>query len=324
MSIPNEIYFELGVGTRMRRLQEQLTADADRIYAEAGLKFRVSYFHAVYALSELGSMPIGDIARLAGFSHSAVSQTVKKMTSEGLVETTAMDDGRQKCVQLTAAGKAMVDEVRPIWRDLEAINTEAGASKLLAGIDAMEATYTEKSLYDRVKERQAARQTMAAPSFTLVPYDDAYRQAFYDMNRRWLEEYFEVEPIDEMVLSDPETHILAKGGEIFFTVANGKPTGTVAMKLQKPGVFELTKLAVDPSVQQGGMGRALCQHVIDRFKARGGTLLYLETNTKLAPAIRLYEKLDFVEVTPPEPSPYERANYYMEWKGGQHDRAAAE
>ncbi|MFC4348727.1 GNAT family N-acetyltransferase [Kordiimonas lipolytica] len=323
MSIPNEIFFELGVGTRMRRLQEQLTADADRIYEEAGLKFRVSYFYAMYALSEYGSMPIGEIARLAGFSHSAVSQTVKRMAGEGLVETTAMDDGRQKCVQLTAAGQAMVDEARPIWQDLEAVNTEAGASKLLAGIDAMEATYADKSLYERVKERQAARQK-TVPEFELVPYDIRFKQAFYDLNAWWVEKYFKMEPIDETVLSDPETHILAKGGEIYFTLIGGKPVGAVAMKLQSPGVYELTKLGVDPNVQQGGMGRALCEKVIERFQARGGKTLYLETNTKLEPAIRLYEKLGFVELTPSEPSPYERANHYMEWKGRPNDRIAAE
>ncbi len=315
MSIPDEIFFELGIGTRMRRLHELLTADADRIYEEAGLNFRASYFYAIYTLSEYGSMPIGEIARLAGFSHSAVSQTVKRLASQGIVETSAMEDGRQKCVQLTPMGKTLVEEARPIWQDLEAVNTMAGASKLLAGIDAMEQAYGEKSLYDRVKERQAAR-TKTPRTFDLVPYDARYAKAFYDLNVSWLKEYFEVEPIDEKVLSDPEQYILSKGGEIYFTLIAGKPVGTVAMKLQAPGVYELTKLGVDPTVQQGGMGRALCQMVIDRFKARAGSKLFLETNTKLEPAIKLYKRLNFVEMAPPEPSPYERANYYMEWQDG--------
>lgn len=323
MSIPDEIFFELGIGTRIRRLQELLTADADRIYEEAGLNFRAGYFYAIYTLSEYGSMPIREIARLAGFSHSAVSQTVKRLAAEGILETTAMEDGRQKCVQLTTMGKALVEEARPIWQDLEAVNTLAGASKLLAGINAMEQAYGEKSLYDRVKERQTAR-TKPPRAFDLVPYNTRYASAFYDLNVWWLRKYFEVEPIDETVLSDPEQFILSKGGEIFFSLIDGKPVGTVAMKLQAPGVFELTKLGVDPTVQQGGMGRALCQMVIDRFKARGGTTLFLETNTILEPAIKLYKRLNFVEMAPPEPSPYERANYYMEWQDDKYERAAAE
>jgi ribosomal protein S18 acetylase RimI-like enzyme len=61
------------------------------------------------------------------------------------------------------------------------------------------------------------------------------------------------------------------------------------------------------------MGRALCEVVIERFQARGGKTLYLETNTKLTPAIDLYWKLGFVELKPKVASIYERANYYMEW-----------
>jgi ribosomal protein S18 acetylase RimI-like enzyme len=80
-------------------------------------------------------------------------------------------------------------------------------------------------------------------------------------------------------------------------------------------VFELTKLAVDPDVRKGGVGRALCEKVIERFQARGGTLLYLETNTLLENAIRLYKKLGFKELPNPIDSPYERSNYYMEWRG---------
>jgi putative acetyltransferase len=160
-------------------------------------------------------------------------------------------------------------------------------------------------------------------SWHLEQYTPRNKQAFYDLNIWWLEEFFKVEPIDERVLSEPEKYILDKGGEIFFAVVNGKAVGTVAMKAEEHGVFELTKLAVDPNVQQGGMGSALCEKVIERFKARGGKKLYLETNTKLTPAIKLYWKLGFVELKPEAPSPYERANYYMEWKPEKDSKGAA-
>ena len=132
---------------------------------------------------------------------------------------------------------------------------------------------------------------------------------------RWLREYFRVEAVDKRVLANPEELILDEGGEIFFAVAGNVAHGTVAMKRIEPGVFELTKLAVDPRVQQGGMGRRLCEKVIERFVARGGKTLFLETNTTLTPAISLYEKLGFVHKPFPSESPYERADYYMEWQG---------
>ncbi|WP_262692176.1 bifunctional helix-turn-helix transcriptional regulator/GNAT family N-acetyltransferase [Kordiimonas aestuarii] len=314
MSIPDELFFELGIGTRMRRLSEQMSADADRVYKEAGTDFRVSYFYVIYALFERGSMPISEIARLAGFSHSAVSQTVKRLGKFGWVETLSTEDGRQKLVTLTDDGKKLVDDVKPFWfaleRAVKAAMAEADVD-LLAALDGLESALKSKSMYDRLREEQVLRDR---PAFEIVPYDTAYRQAFYDLNIAWVRQYFKVEPIDEKVLSDPEGTILDKGGEIYFAVANGRAVGAVALKAEGDGRFELTKLGVDPNVRKGGMGRALCEKVIERFRARGGKTLYLETNTVLTPAIALYDKIGFVEMAPPVPSPYERANYYMEWR----------
>jgi len=43
----------------------------------------------------------------------------------------------------------------------------------------------------------------------IVPYEPAYRDDFRRLNVEWLEKFFYVEEIDDRVLSDPETHILA-------------------------------------------------------------------------------------------------------------------
>ncbi|WP_417450391.1 bifunctional helix-turn-helix transcriptional regulator/GNAT family N-acetyltransferase [Kordiimonas sp.] len=314
MSIADEIFFALGIGTRMRRLYEQMSSDADRVYKEAGTDFRVSYFYVIYALSERGGMPISEIARLAGFSHSAVSQTVKRLVKLGWVETQATDDARQKLVTLTPEGRALVQDVEPLWLALErAVKTamdEAGVD-LLAALDGLENALSRKNMYERLREERTLRDKL---TFEIVPYDTAYKEAFYDLNIAWVEQFFKVEPIDEVVLSDPEGKILDTGGEVYFAVADGIAVGAVAMKAEGDGRFELTKLGVDPNVRKGGMGRALCEKVIERFKARGGKTLYLETNTVLTPAIALYDKLGFVQMEPPVPSPYERANYYMEWR----------
>lgn len=154
-----------------------------------------------------------------------------------------------------------------------------------------------------------------ARGFTIVAWDPRHRDAFRDLNLWWLERWFEVEQIDRDVLGDPEGALLARGGEIWFAEQAGRAVGTVALKDHGGGRFELTKLGVDPAAHGAGMGRALCEQVIDRFEARGGTVLYLETNTVLEPARRLYEALAFEACTPPSTSPYARSNLYMEWRG---------
>lgn len=153
-------------------------------------------------------------------------------------------------------------------------------------------------------------------NFQIIPYDSKYKQAFYDLNAHWIKQYFVMEPIDTKVLSDPETYIIAKGGEVFFAIDEGTVFGTIALKNEGDGVYELTKLGVDPKTHKGGAGTALCIKVIEAFKAReDGKVLYLESNTVLTDARRLYDKLDFIEKPLPADTPYARANYYMEWEG---------
>lgn len=313
-----EIYFELGLGTRLRRLIETMAGGIERFYDERDIPFKSGYFYAFYAVIQRGPQTINDIATLAGFSHSAVSQTVKKLVTLGLLETRATDDGRQKCVHLTPQGEALHARMKPGWDAMERVVKEAIAETgidFMAGLAGIETAFNNVSVDDRLKAKLEPQKNPKA-AFEILPYDARWRQAFKDLNIWWLQAYFEVEPIDQKVLSDPEGYILDKGGEIFFTVQDGRAVGTVAMKLERPGVFELTKLGVDPNVQKGGMGRALCEQVIERFQARGGSTLFLETSTKLTGAIRLYEKLNFIELPNPKAdSPYARSDYYMEWRG---------
>lgn len=311
-----EIYLELGLGTRMRRLIEMLTNGMEKVYSEQGIEFRTGHFYALYAVVERGPLTINEIAELAGFSHSAVSQSIKRLVALDIFETRPMEDGRQKSVHLTENGVRVVEKLRPTWNAVEAVVKDAvkeGGVDFLAAITGVENAFRRKSVYARLQEKLIAPK--AQVRFEILPYDVRWREDFRDLNLWWLEKYFRVEEIDKRILGDPEGDILAHGGEIYFAVVDGKAVGTVAMKLHEPGVFELTKLGVDPRVQQGGMGKALCQKIIDRFLARGGDKLFLETNTILTPAIKLYEVLNFKELPFPTESPYERANYYMEWQG---------
>lgn len=312
-----EIFFEIGIGTRLRRLLELLANGGDRLYEEAGLNFRVSYFYPVYALSERGPMPIAEIAKLAGFSHSAVSQLVKKLSAEGVLETVRGKDGRQKTVSLTTVGLELVENLKPLWNAIEktikGVSAEKGVD-LIATLSALEAGFNETSFYDRIQANLARVQPKPL-TFSIEIFDIRYKQAFYDYNVEWIAGLFVVEPIDERDLSDPEGTILAKGGEVFFAVENERAIGAVALKSAGDGNFELTKLAVDAKTRGSGAGRALCEKVIERFQARGGQKLFLYTNSQLENAIRLYWKLGFKKFPLPKGTVYKRSDYYMEWQG---------
>lgn len=145
----------------------------------------------------------------------------------------------------------------------------------------------------------------------IVEYDNSLAPAFKELNIAWLKKYFEVEAIDEEMLSAPEEFILDKGGYIFFAMIAGKVAGTFALIKMQDGLYELGKMAVEESFQGQGIGNKMLAFLIDKAKELGIKKLMLYSNTKLQPAIHLYKKFGFEEV-PLTPSEYKRSNIRME------------
>lgn len=148
-------------------------------------------------------------------------------------------------------------------------------------------------------------------SIEILDYQPQYQPFFEKFNKDWLEEYFYVEPIDEWVLGNPEEAILKEGGKIYFAAENGEVIGTVALKAAGPGVFEMTKMAVNKKYRGGGRGRLLCKTAIDKAKELGAHKVILYSHRKLAPALHIYRSLGFKEI-PVETGKYERADIMME------------
>jgi GNAT superfamily N-acetyltransferase len=151
---------------------------------------------------------------------------------------------------------------------------------------------------------------------SIVDFDPRWRADFARLNLEWLRRWFVVEPVDAEVLGDPERHILADGGRILFALGpdRDRAIGTVALRHDGAGVYELTKMAVEPGHRGAGIGRALVHAAIDAYRGLDGRELYLESSSILAPALHLYERTGFVHHPAPRPgSHYARADVHMVW-----------
>ena len=164
---------------------------------------------------------------------------------------------------------------------------------------------------------------MATPSATasvrIIEFDPRWRGDFARLNLEWLRRWFVVEPFDEEVLGDPETHLLAGGGHVLFALDGAgdatRAVGTVALRHDGEGVYELTKMAVDPDLRGSGIGRALLLEAIALYQRLDGRELYLESSSRLQPALRLYESAGFVHHPAPRAgSHYARADVHMVWE----------
>ncbi len=147
-------------------------------------------------------------------------------------------------------------------------------------------------------------------STEIIEYQPDHQPWFEDLNRKWIEQYFSLEPVDLNVLQEPEKYILSKGGRIMMASHRGEVVGTAAIRFVEPGIYEFTKMAVDERYRGRYIGKALTVAAIDKAKELGAKKVILYSNTILAPAISLYRKLGFEEV--PVDGPYKRSNIKME------------
>lgn len=149
--------------------------------------------------------------------------------------------------------------------------------------------------------------------YRVVPYSAAHADAWRRLNEAWiLEGGFAIEAKDRLVLDDPQGVILDRGGQIFIAENGaGEAVGCCSIMPMSDGGYELAKMTVSPCERGAGLSKRLMQACEDKARELGATRLYLETNSGLAPALRLYEAWGFTYL-PARDTPYARADVFME------------
>ena len=150
---------------------------------------------------------------------------------------------------------------------------------------------------------------MAVVVRAFKPGDEA---AFRDINLEWIERFFAVEAKDRDVLGNPHKYILDPGGAILLAVEDETPVGVVALMVMGEGSVELAKMGVRPQAQGKGAGRMLVAAAVETARAMGMKRVYIETNSVLAPALKLYRDAGFQPLKDRQPSPYARADVQLE------------
>src|SRR5438270_548206 len=129
----------------------------------------------------------------------------------------------------------------------------------------------------------------------IVEFEERYAPDFAALNYEWIEKYFAVERHDREILDRPREFVIDPGGQIFMAVVDGRAAGTTALIPAGEGMLELTKMAVSPRFQGLGIGAKLMKRCVEFAEAQKIKIVFLESHTKLAPALNLYRKFGFVE-----------------------------
>lgn len=154
---------------------------------------------------------------------------------------------------------------------------------------------------------------MLESAYSVVAFNETHSSAWRTLNEGWILECgFTLEPKDHAVLGDPVGQVVSRGGHIFIVEsALGAAVGCCALMPMGDGGLELAKMAVRPDARGRGLSKLLMVACIEKAGATGASRLYLETNSALAPALRLYEAFGF-EYLPKRDTPYVRADVFMQ------------
>jgi len=144
----------------------------------------------------------------------------------------------------------------------------------------------------------------------IISYNPNYKKPFKELNYEWLNKYFEIEQMDEKILSNPQK-IIDDGGQIFLPIINKEAISTVALLKMNESTFELAKMSVTEKHQGKSIGKKLCLTAIDYARNNNFKNIFLESNSKLTPALNLYKKLRFRLLPEKESSHYKRSDVKM-------------
>jgi len=147
----------------------------------------------------------------------------------------------------------------------------------------------------------------------IVPFRPAHADAFYRLNRAWLDAYALYEPADEVQLADPQGAVIDAGGAVFIAERGGEVVGTAAVAPHAPGEVELLKVTVSDALRGAGLGRRLIEVCLAHAAiVMGAHTMMLVSSSRLQAALRLYERMGFTHRPLPSPLPYETADVCME------------
>jgi DNA-binding MarR family transcriptional regulator/GNAT superfamily N-acetyltransferase len=320
-------YGGLLLASRLRKLSEALYGGVDTIYRQHGVDLSSRCFPILFLLRDHGRLGISELAQQLGQSHPAVSQMSRKLQHDGLVREWAdRNDERRRLLGLTPRATALMRRLVPVWQAITtAVDVLEARRPIGTALMEFDQALAQRDFAARIEAQlqfaqagarrvTAATRRVTADAVEIIAFEPRYRNAFKRLNLEWLEKYFRVEPIDVRVLSRPQD-ILAGGGHILLARLGKRVLGTCALLRSGDRHYELSKMSVTSSQQGLGIGRRLMLAAIRTFEDNGGRQLFLETNSMLAPAIKLYESVGFVSLPrPPMPSHYERSNVYMEYR----------
>ena len=302
----------LFLGSRLKRLAEQMQGDVMLVAQRAGISIQPGQYPLLATLDEHGSQTIGELAQAMRMSQPAITKNADRLVEAGLIEVSRSDaDRRQKLVVLSAAGRRTLElSKRAVWPLVEAAVKEITddlSGPLLEQLAEIEARLAARPLSSRAAAAAAPNPTAATdadvPAIVAL-MNWAYRGRGSDAG--WTTEADDIEGdrtsealLRQDIAANPNATLL-----VWRRPPDGALSGCVWLEPEGNGVWYLGSLTIDPCQQNRGFGRKLLAAAEGWVRLRGGREIRMTVVNVRDTLLAWYERRGYAPTRETEPFPY--------------------
>lgn len=285
--------------TRFRRISEKLYLDGDKIYKEAGIQFKASWFPVYYVLALAESpMTVLQIAEQIDFSHVTVKNVLRELETAELVSIEINPaDKRSKLVSLSLKGQKLIYRLKPLWISFSTALKkvfQAGHPDFMNILNRIDRLIEENPINLVVAQQDTQ-------SVVVVDYSPGLNKHFHELAGPWLTEEMNGKLKEEggISLQNPEEKHFIEGGFLFYAKHKDQIVGFVALTRLDDHAFEFSNLYTHPNYQDLGIDTLLIERCISRCMENEVGELWLQTTISKTDAHMTYNALGFIDKAPP-------------------------
>ncbi len=299
MSSTIEILSYLTGATRFRRISERFYVDGDKIYKEAGINFKASWFPVYYVLAVAESpLTVLQIAEQIDFSHITVKNVLRDLEKEELVSIESNPaDKRSKLVTLSLKGQKLIYRLKPLWiLFAEALKKvfQSGHPDFLNILNRIDRQIDENPFNLLVTQKESE-------SVVVVDYKPSLKKHFHELAGPWLTEEVDgrLKEEDGITLQDPNEAHFMEGGFHFYAQYKEQIVGFAALKRLDDDSFEISLLYINPNYRNIGIDLKLIERCISRCMENEACELWIQTSMEIPDTHLIYLALGFIEKAKP-------------------------
>jgi len=299
MSSTIDILGYLTGATRFRRLSERFYVDGDKIYKDAGINFKASWFPVYYILAIADSpLTVLQLAEQIDFTHITVKNVLRELEKEELVSIVENpDDKRSKLVSLSPKGQKLIYRLKPLWISFAAALKkifQSGHPDFLNILNRIDLQIEENPINRLVTQQESE-------SVVVVDYKPSLKKHFHELAGPWLTEEADGRLKEEegITLQDPDAEQFMEGGFHFYAIYKEQIVGFAALTRMDDDSFEITKLYINPNYRNIGIDLKLVERCISRCMENEASELWLQTSMQIPDTHLIYLALGFIEKAKP-------------------------